>query len=375
MSVYSVKGKGWRYDFTHDGQRYTEAWFKTKRKALDAESEKRKELDRPRKEKKAEQENVETGITFLEMVEKRLDYLKEWTTRSHYQDNRYRARAWVKLWGRLPADTIDTPMIEQFLRKRRKQVSAATANAELKYLKALFNYGVERKLIRVNPTDDLRRYPVDRKRKYIPPLKDIEKVIAVADPDSRDYLWVIQDTLARVGEIDRLTWEDVDFERQSVILYTRKRRHRGLTPREVPMTRRVFEVLSRRFQQRDSEKPWVFWHRYWSRKEGRFLETPYRKRNKLMHRLCKRAGVRHFSFHALRHAGAAILEQSNVPVRTVQQILGHENISTTQIYLRSLSGTERRAMEIFESVLQKSHTESHTDETTAPIEPVNDYVN
>src|SRR5690606_6968108 len=202
--------------------------FKKKRKALDAESEKRKELDRPRKEKKAEQENVETGITFLEMVEKRLDYLKEWTTRSHYQDNRYRARAWVKLWGRLPADTIDTPMIEQFLRKRRKQVSAATANAELEYLKALFNYGVERKLIRVNPTDDLRRYPVDRKRKYIPPLKDIEKVIAVADPDSRDYLWVIQDTLARVGEIDRLTWEDVDFERQSVILYTRKRRHRGL---------------------------------------------------------------------------------------------------------------------------------------------------
>ena len=28
MSVYSVKGKGWRYDFTLKGIRYTEAWFK-----------------------------------------------------------------------------------------------------------------------------------------------------------------------------------------------------------------------------------------------------------------------------------------------------------------------------------------------------------
>ena len=33
MSVYSVKGKGWRYDFTRKGARYTEAWFKTKKEA------------------------------------------------------------------------------------------------------------------------------------------------------------------------------------------------------------------------------------------------------------------------------------------------------------------------------------------------------
>ena len=42
MSVYSIKGKGWRYDFTLAGQRYTEAWFKTMRKAQAAEAKKRK---------------------------------------------------------------------------------------------------------------------------------------------------------------------------------------------------------------------------------------------------------------------------------------------------------------------------------------------
>ena len=41
MSVYSIKGKGWRYDFVLAGQRYTEAWFTTKRKAQAAEADKR----------------------------------------------------------------------------------------------------------------------------------------------------------------------------------------------------------------------------------------------------------------------------------------------------------------------------------------------
>ena len=47
MSVYSVTGKGWRYDFTHKGVRHTEAWFKTKKEALRAEAQKREEVLNP----------------------------------------------------------------------------------------------------------------------------------------------------------------------------------------------------------------------------------------------------------------------------------------------------------------------------------------
>ena len=46
MSVYSKKGKGWRFDFTMDGKRYTGAWYRTKRQAMQAESDKRKEANR-----------------------------------------------------------------------------------------------------------------------------------------------------------------------------------------------------------------------------------------------------------------------------------------------------------------------------------------
>ena len=38
-------------------------------------------------------------------------------------------------------------------------------------------------------------------------------MLLVAEPDTQDYLVAIKETMARVGEINRLTWEDVDFER------------------------------------------------------------------------------------------------------------------------------------------------------------------
>ena len=109
-----------------------------------------------------------------------------------------------------------------------------------------------------------------------------------------------------------------------------------LTPRKVPMTQRLFEVLSRRHEKRDKEKPWVFWQRYWGRKKKE----------------------RYFRFHALRHLGASILDHANVNIGSIQRILGHENRTTTEIYLHSIGESEREAMAIFEKVSHDSHTEA-----------------
>jgi integrase len=46
---------------------------------------------------------------------------------------------------------------------------------------------------------------------------------------------------------------------------------------------------------------------------------------------CKKAGVKYFRFHALRHSGASIMDNSNVPIGAIQRILGHENRTTTEI--------------------------------------------
>lgn len=53
------------------------------------------------------------------------------------------------------------------------------------------------------------------------------------------------------------------------------------------------------------------------------------------------------------------MDHNNVPIAAIQRILGHENRSTTEIYLHTMRDAERDAIEVYERALQKSHTESH----------------
>ena len=50
------------------------------------------------------------------------------------------------------------------------------------------------------------------------------------------------------------------------------------------------------------------------------------------------------------------MDSQNVSIGSIQRILGHENRTTTEIYLHSICETEREAMAIFERAIQKSHT-------------------
>lgn len=58
------------------------------------------------------------------------------------------------------------------------------------------------------------------------------------------------------------------------------------------------------------------------------------------------------------------MDNNQVPIGTIQRILGHENRSTTEIYLHNLGNSEVEAMMILERGMQASHTNSHTDSHT-----------
>ena len=59
-----------------------------------------------------------------------------------------------------------------------------------------------------------------------------------------------------------------------------------------------------------------------------------------MRRICKKAGVKPFGFHAIRHLTATILYHKGYDISLIQGVLRHKNPTTTDRYLRSL-GLER----------------------------------
>lgn len=350
MSVYfNSKRKWWEYFFRYKKRPYTKAGFKKKKDALKAEAERKEEVKNPPQQ--TEEEKEQTDMAFLALVNRRLDYLQAYRTEVYYDDHVYMARRWMKRWKNLSVSEITPEMIMAYVIDLKRKVSAFTANKELRSLRSLWNFGIKppNRWFSSNPTDGIEFFPVEKKRKYVPPKEDVIRVIMAAEGEVQDYLWTIALTLGRMSEVNRLEWKDIDFSNNSLTLYTRKSRGGNLVPRSIPISKTLKAVLIRR--KKDNPTPWVFWHTYYSRKAGEWVTGPYASRKRIMETLCKKARVKYFRFHPLRHFGASMLANEGVDLKTIQEILGHSNFRTTEIYLHLIKGSDQEAMNRLDSSL------------------------
>jgi len=348
MSVYfNKRRKWWEYYFRFQKKIFTRAGFKTKKEALAAEAERKKDVKQPI----TTQEQKEIDMAFLDLVNSRLDYLQAYRSKTHYIDSVYLAKRWVRQFKDMTVHQISPELIGNFLIKLKNKVSAFTANKDLRALRATFNFGIKppNRWFTYNPTDGLKFFPVESKMKYVPPLEDVIKVLMVAEGEVQDYLWTLALTMGRMSEINKLEKTDIDFQNGYVTLYTRKTKGGNTRARKIPMTKKLREVFERRLHKNTT--PWVFYHTYFSRKQKYWVTGPYKSRNKIMTTLCKKAGVRYFRFHPFRHFGASYLENHGVSIKTIQELLGHQNRLTTEIYVHSLNNIDRDAMDCLDSAL------------------------
>ena len=117
MSVYSIRGKGWRYDFILKGIRYTSTWFKTKTEAKEAEAKRKEGIEKPKPEIQ-----IPTDMAFLELVNRRLDYVKAYKSEKYYIDNVSLSKMWVKKWDGCSCGDIAKDEVQRYLYKRKKRM-------------------------------------------------------------------------------------------------------------------------------------------------------------------------------------------------------------------------------------------------------------
>jgi integrase len=284
----------------------------------------------------------------VQLLEKRLEYVKAYHTQAYFKMNLCYSKKWVKTLGPLKCDEISKNMIQEYLIKRKKETSAFSANKDLKCLRATFNWAIQNDHITNDPTRHIAFFPVEINVKYIPPVEDVYKILLMADSETQDYLYAIKETMARSNEINNLKWEDVNFENQTITLFTRKKKGGHKTPGIIPMTSTLYNILSRRYNKRDKRNSWIF--------VNPLTKSHFNCRRKSLKTLCKKAGVKYFTLHALRHLGASMLDNAGVRIGTIQKLLRHENRKTTEHYIQSIGESEREAIRI----LEESHTKSHT---------------
>ena len=132
---------------------------------------------------------------------------------------------------------------------------------------------------------------------------------------------------ARKSELFRLTWDDVDFEENRLRLYSRKTKDGSWEEAWLPMTDDLRGSLVVHRGKEVDEK-WVF--------TGPESGYPYTQRRHWLKNLCKRAQVRHFGLHGIRHLTASILAKAGTPMIDIQTILRHKHLTTTERYIRRL---------------------------------------
>lgn len=218
-----------------------------------------------------------------------------------------------------------------FLGRKRmaRQVTKATVNYEIKTLSAWFRYWIKRGELLANPAENVELFRVPRRKQLkFWSSEQLEAFFAACDPFERRAFSLLLLSGMRRGEIEHLEWSDVDFD-AGVIEIQAKADWSPKTfssERAIPITPALREILGEHYRERRSDR-WVIGNRAGNR-ETHLLEKL--KKN------CRRAGIRPAAatLHALRHSFGAHLRMAGTPLATIGDLLGHADLSTTQIYTR-----------------------------------------
>jgi len=162
------------------------------------------------------------------------------------------------------------------------------------------------------------RYTPETVIPFIPTEAELDQLIAGVGKKTAVYLQLLKETGARPGEISKLTWSDIDFERRTVRIKPEK----GSLPRILPLSVKAVEMLNSLPRKSEKMFPPV-----------EIMEATFRyQRNKLAKKLCN-PRLQQITFKTFRHwKGTMEYHKTKDPIY-VKQILGHKNLESTQVYI------------------------------------------
>ena len=203
-------------------------------------------------------------------------------------------------------------------------VKPQTVNSYLRHIKAALNTAVDWGLLSKFRKLKSVREPQAPPRHLTP--EEVKRLLAAEDNPDRRRLWIFfLETGARRQEVVGLRWENVHLgDKPYCILFGK-----GQKARMVPLMPDAVAALG---EPRDIGPVFTFSHGR-REKASAVLGWAY---SKWFKSLARKAGLPHARLHDLRHTAATWMISRNVPVRVVQEILGHVSITTTERYSKAL---------------------------------------
>jgi integrase/recombinase XerC len=283
-------------------------------------------------------------------IEKFINYLKVEKNSSEHTITNYLVD--LKVFGEFLGDkdisSVDHLTLRRFLADMRaRNYAKRTVARKLASLRTFFKFLFREGLIKTNPATAVMTPKLD---KHLPNILDVDKVAKLLEAPSEKTLAGLRDramfetlysTGARVSELVGLDQDDVDFISGVVKLFGKGRKER-IVPIGEPALKAIKRYIDNRIGVKVKDRNAIFLNKAGGRLTDRSVRRILDKYIRLSSIVMK------VSPHSLRHSFATHLLDRGADLRSVQELLGHMNLSTTQIYTHV--STER-----LKAVYDKAH--------------------
>ena len=233
--------------------------------------------------------------------------------------------AWKRLeetFAKIPMANITPNLVEAYKAKRLEEgVKKRTINRELSYLSAMLRWAEDQRII--PPLSfRIKRFPKKQTISPIPVVhtpEEIHQVLQEVNPKKRTIALLLYDAGLRRAEACNLTGAQVDLASGIIRV-----KGKGGKERLVPIhTKRLAEALKEQIAQ--AGKGYLF--------INPVTQKPYQDIRRALRAASERADIdKPIYHHLLRHDHGTHAAMAEVDPRAVQQMLGHSNLSTTEIY-------------------------------------------
>ena len=216
---------------------------------------------------------------------------------------------------------------------KRKNLATKSIGRDLSAIRTFFRFLIQEGILETNPIEDLESPKVAKRLPEVLSLKEIEQILEQPNLQTplgvrdRAMLEILYATGMRVSELTHLPTHQVNLEGGYVLLYGK-----GSKERIVPLGSEAMKWVdlylrtARGILAKRKESPSLFINR-----SGRGMSRQGFWKN--LKGYARRAGLRkRITPHLLRHSFASHLLERGADLRSVQMMLGHVDISTTQIY-------------------------------------------
>ncbi|MBU0558360.1 MAG: tyrosine-type recombinase/integrase, partial [Bacteroidetes bacterium] len=331
--VYFIDGKRTTVSTKTSSEREAKNFFKTFKNSIRQPKE---------TQEKPKSESL-PSITLVKFKEEYLQFTEPIKSEDYFRSIKLSFRRLEDSIGNIPISKIDVRAIDKFITSSFTRTKRGT-HLYFRTLKAAFSKAVSWDLIQDNPFKKIKFPRIPKSLPVFISKEEFKIIVSVTNENFlKDLFTTAFNTGMRLGELVNMQWDWVDLNENTILVkcsdgFNPKNKKERVIPINVTLKNCLLSQMLQSGKIEDGG--YVFTNKIGLQLHKDFVSKNFKK-------AVRSVGMNEaVHFHTLRHSFASRLVQKGVSLYVIKELLGHEDLATTQIYSHLQSQNLRDAVNL-----------------------------